>query len=144
MAMRNIVLNVKLFRNQADDKRSRKSLLWFLEALMQHNVIFLREHPGTPRLYQSGVRYRIETTTEHWQDIPTIIERRSGDCEDLSCWRAAELRASGINAHPYLKWRQSDGRKIYHAVVKLPDGRIEDPSLTLGMHGKVYATPQFI
>jgi len=41
---------------------------------------------------------------------------------------------SGIKAKPFAKFRQrDDGSYAYHALVLLPDGRLEDPSLTLGM-----------
>src|SRR3990172_1686876 len=40
----------------------------------------------------------------------------------------------GIKAKPFAKWRRKpDGTYGYHALVLLPDGRLEDPSLTLGM-----------
>ncbi len=102
------------------------------------------------------------------------------NCEDLACYRVAELRElpwhferpapwdstktealdprfpqgekeraaqkagqlwpgwkkvdGGIRAKPYAKWRRGPkGNYHYHALVLLPDGRIEDPSLVLGM-----------
>lgn len=71
---------------------------------------------------------------ENWQDIPTILKAGSGDCEDLACWRAAELtERDGIPARPVYRWRHRPGLTIYHIVVRLPDGSIEDPSRRLGM-----------
>jgi len=93
------------------------------------------------------------------------------NCEDLACYRVAELRelpyhyertatwdksrtevadprypqqggtfsgwkkiAGGIRAKPFAKWRRGPkGNYHYHALVYLPDGRLEDPSLVLGM-----------
>jgi hypothetical protein len=57
------------------------------------------------------------------------------NCEDLACWRTAELRELGnIKAKPFAKWRfGKSGNYHYHALTLLPDGRLEDPSLTLGM-----------
>jgi hypothetical protein len=57
------------------------------------------------------------------------------NCEDLACWRAAELRVRyGIQAEPTFIWKlRPNGGYLYHILVKLPDGRIEDPSRTLGM-----------
>ncbi len=56
------------------------------------------------------------------------------NCEDLACWRAAELRVRGIRARAFFtRDRRSDGTTLYHIMVKLPDGRIEDPSRQLGM-----------
>lgn len=46
-------------------------------------------------------------------------------------WKRKE---GGIKAKPYAKWRlRPDGSYAYHALVMMPDGRLEDPSLTLGM-----------
>jgi len=40
----------------------------------------------------------------------------------------------GIKAKPFAKWRRRpDGSYAYHALTLLPDGRLEDPSLVLGM-----------
>lgn len=57
------------------------------------------------------------------------------NCEDLACWRAAELRVRyGVLAEPTFIWKlRPKGGYLYHILVKLPDGRIEDPSRTLGM-----------
>jgi hypothetical protein len=61
------------------------------------------------------------------------------NCEDLACWRVAELREGGpgvapVKAKPFAKWRRKDdGSYAYHALSLLPDGRLEDPSLVLGM-----------
>lgn len=59
------------------------------------------------------------------------------NCEDLACWRAAELREDPhhpIKAKPFAKWRRKDdGAYAYHAIVLLPNGQLEDPSLVLGM-----------
>lgn len=57
------------------------------------------------------------------------------NCEDLACWRAAELRVRhNIMAEPTFIWKlRANGGYLYHILVKYPDGRIEDPSRTLGM-----------
>jgi len=134
MAMNNITFDIKLFTDERGDKqRSQKALLWLLEALCQVNLTWLASHPRTPPLYKSSVIYVPEKGTEIWRDIPTILEKKVGDCEDLACYRVAELRYSGVNARPYIKWRRFKGTWRYHAVVWLPGGRIEDPSLALGM-----------
>jgi hypothetical protein len=89
---------------------------------------YLREHPNTPPLYKSGVRYR--NGKVDWFSIPEVLAARTGDCKDLACWRTAELRLQGINAVP----RLSRKGNMWHVTVKLPDGTIEDPSRILGMH----------
>jgi hypothetical protein len=57
------------------------------------------------------------------------------NCEDLACWRSAELRVRDkIEAKPTFIWKiRPSGGYLYHIQVKYPDGRIEDPSRRLGM-----------
>jgi hypothetical protein len=63
----------------------------------------------------------------------------------MACWRAAELQQIGINARPYIRWRRRpNGSYIYHALVAWPDGRIEDPSIAMGMRGPQYRRPIFV
>lgn len=72
-------------------------------------------------------------TSDHYVYLPEHDVTVS-NCEDLCCWRAAELQAEGIAAHPVFVWRKiEDGSHLYHIVVRYPDGRIEDPSRRLGM-----------
>lgn len=48
--------------------------------------------------------------------------------------KGARKRPGGIKAKPFAKFKQrDDGSFAYHALVLLPDGRLEDPSLTMGM-----------
>lgn len=146
MAMPAITFDVFLFRTPEDRKRSQRCVLWLMEALTQINVTWIKSHPDTPPLYEAGIVYEAEPPgQEVWQDVPTLIERRKGDCEDLACYRAAELRAAGINVRPYIKWRKEGDGYVYHAVLMWPDGRVEDPSLALGMaDGMMFNRPMFI
>jgi hypothetical protein len=134
--MQPIVLRLQLFAGPNDRERSQVSLLWFLEALCKHNQGLL-EHFPYPPLYQSGVRYKREEGTEEWQDIPNVLKTGWGDCEDLACWRVAELRRQRIKASPYARFRQINGVYHYHAMVQRyrADGSkyLEDPSRKLGM-----------
>lgn len=113
--------------------RTHAELQSALAALCGLDVRYLLRTPQTPALYESGVVYRREAMVggrrlEDWYTIPQVILRRSGDCEDLACWRAAELRVHGIPATPWA-YRTRAG---WHIIVKLPDG-YEDPSARLGM-----------
>lgn len=136
--LKNIDFDLTLFRDQSapERKRSRKALLWLMTGLSKINEGIIRSY-GAPPLYESGVVYKPERGTEVWRDIPNILADGWGDCEDLACWRIAELNCAGIKATPFIKWSfRPDGRiKTYHAVLRVPDGRIEDPSRALGMHG---------
>jgi hypothetical protein len=108
-----------------------------LNALLQIDKDYLRAYPSTPLMYNSGVRYQRDPSEgeedDDWQDIPTTLKLRYGDCEDLACWRAAELQVRGINAIPFSRWRSLNGNHYYHILVVWPDGTIEDPSRKLGM-----------
>lgn len=152
MALRHIHLDLDLFRNShnlADRERSQNSILWFLEALTQVNVLFFRTYPNTPRLYQSNVVYdnmNMEEEAEHWKDVSTTLEDGKAVCGTLACYRAAELWAfDNIHAHPFLRWRRMpDDSLRYHALVRWPAGRIEDPSKALGMGGPIIRRPVFV
>jgi hypothetical protein len=120
-------------------KGSVEVLLHLLRAVIAANLYHLRARPETPRLYKSGVRYERERNTEEWLSIPEVLARKAGDCEDLACWRAAELIHLGeTTAEVVIVWRKkvAPGRRTYHVVVRRASGEIEDPSGRLGMaHG---------
>ena len=134
-----------LFRGEKDRARSNAAVAILLEALTQIDEDYLRHNPETPDLYTlrdgvyvptGGVRYHVEPAgMEEWTDIPTTRCRGWGDCEDLSCWLAAQYRVRlGIRANPHFTWRKIAPRTtLYHIQVKLPDGQIVDPSRILGM-----------
>lgn len=112
-----------------------------LDALTKCNLHYLQTHPDTPTLYQSGVCYEREPDDrEDWQSIPETLDRRSGDCEDLACWRAAELQFSGIDARAFHTMIPTvSGGPLYHIRVRV-GGDVEDPSRRLGMgRGKTTA-----
>jgi len=135
------VLNIQFRIAVSEDEESRdrvlKILLW---ALVQLNREYIRMNPNTPRLYDSGVRFiREKEGEELWPTIGEVIRMGGGDCEDLACWRVAELLESGVAARPAWRHRQvrmpSGGlATLYHILVWTPKG-FEDPSRTLGMGG---------
>lgn len=127
---------IDLFKGDDDRPLSHAVLQTLLHTLFWVDVLCLRAHPETPLLYQSGVRYEEEPIgQEDWQDIPTCLRLKCGDCEDLSCWRAAEIYVRwGVEARPTFIWKtRANGGYLYHIQVRYPDGRIEDPSRALGM-----------
>lgn len=106
------------------------------EALTRMDVEHLRAQPHAPLLYASGVRYAREPAgAERWATSPLVLARGVGDCEDLACWRAAELRLRGDHAARVVSTAQqlSPTRRLYHVLVRHGDGRLEDPSRQLGM-----------
>jgi hypothetical protein len=100
-------------------------------ALLALSVRDLTARPQAP-LYSSGVRYRREPGTRDVWKLPSMTAADGyGDCEDLAAWRAAELRLRGIKATPVFLPLGRLGN--WHAVVRWPNGQLEDPSAMLGM-----------
>lgn len=110
--------------------KGQESIQIMLDTMTVLNGIYLRSHPDTPGIYESGVRYQRERDKEEWRTIPIALARRAGDCEDLAAWRAAELRCAGIQARAIV---YKAAPRVWHCVVSLPDGTTEDPSRALGM-----------
>jgi hypothetical protein len=63
-----------------------------------------------------------------WKTLTTSSGR------ELDAWPGWTKVKGGIKAKPFAKWRRGPkGNYHYHALLLLPDGRLEDPSLVLGM-----------
>lgn len=125
-----------LFAGDQEKEMSRQVLDIMLRCLTEIDVLYLRAHPETPRLYESGVFYREEPPgQEDWQDIPTSLFMGWLDCEDCACWLAAErIVRDGIQARATWKaFPREGGGTLYHIVVVHPNGYEEDPSKILGM-----------
>lgn len=153
MSLRPIELRAQLFRpgpsgqvSASEVDRSLRALSYMLDGMVQASADWILCHPDTPSLYDSHVLYRGETQSEIWQDIPTTLMLGYGDCEDLTIYRCADLRArEGVDAMPHITGRRVGSRRIYHATVEWPNGMIEDPSRALGMHGHpITRSPVFI
>ena len=113
-----------------DIPASRAALAAALEGLVATNYLILGSG-NFPSIYRSGVVYRPELAgVEEWRTVPQVIRAGWGDCEDLASWRAAELRIAGVPAQAAVV---RTGPRRFHAVVRYPDGQIEDPSRRLGM-----------
>ncbi len=118
-----------------DNGAKSRVLELLLEALIEADIEYLRVCPSTPSLYESGVVYEEEPgERDNWQDIPETLGLGNGDCEDLGCWRIAELRfRAEEHATPFITWREVGDRTVYHIAVRRSDGTVEDPSRLLGM-----------
>lgn len=87
-------------------------------------------------LYETGIFYKPESRSEpnpgveRFQTAESLYEIGSGDCDDLACVRAAQLRLQGVRASAVPIRSPGVG---WHIVVQLPDGSVEDPSARLGM-----------
>jgi hypothetical protein len=92
-----------------------------------------------PFLYQSGVKYTEQRPEACCFRPPSeVLERKGGDCKQLTTWRIAELREANIDARPRVIWLEAtDGKGvkgfIAHMLLRLPDTNLEDPSVNLGM-----------
>jgi hypothetical protein len=123
-----------------DDKL--KILRSLLDSLILVDSLYLLSAPSTPLLYEAGLHYEPEELgRDDWRDVPSVLDHKGGDCEDLACWRVAELRLRfGVIAEPYVTGKLVNSPKwgpftLYHIRVLFPDGHIEDPSKNLGMPG---------
>lgn len=111
------------------------------EAAIFVNREHLLLYPSTPPLYSAGVVYQNEPTNrpDKLLDIPAILSQGWGDCLHLSCWRVAELREREreLNASLAYNWKAAhiNGRagRMFHCFVRRGNGKIEDPSVILGM-----------
>lgn len=118
-----------------------------LEGLVESNLVEIRRaraHDSVlPELYQAAragkVRY-MEEEKEEWRTIADVLKAGQGDCEDLSAWRVAELRAAGeTKARPVIK---RTGITRYHALVMRGSGQVEDPTkILLKMQKRKVAGP---
>lgn len=149
--------SLQLSLPDVDDARHFVPLQIMLEALCKVNAYHCRHAllagMPYPPLYASGVRYKAEKPTEEdWPDIPAVLKKGNGDCEDLVAYRVGELRAAGYECEPVLKWQFLDAKTLkaigyprkhipdrgvwlVHCLVRFPNGMIEDPSKVLGMSG---------
>jgi len=112
-----------------------------LTLLVLLDRFYLSRHPGTPALYDAGVRYYRDAdrrtqqvpAAELWLTIPDALAAGGADCKVLAAWRVAELLERGEDpaARPELEQHGS----LWHVVVRRGDGSREDPSARLGMRG---------
>jgi hypothetical protein len=99
------------------------------EGLTAASYVDLEEH-DLPPVYLAAdglIEYRLVPNPIGWQLPSQTMRRGYGDCKDVAAWRAAELRQQGIPARmaiiPSTRHRGS-----FHAIVRWPDGTLEDPS----------------
>lgn len=106
-----------------------QALLSGLQAVDQ--VQLAQGWPSVSLGLQTGrLRYLRRDPNEHWRNVREIWRFGGGDCEDLAAAVAAELIMQGVPARAVIQ-RVRPG--LAHALVRLPDRRIIDPSRTGGM-----------
>lgn len=119
-------------------ERWRDPALSLLLAMLTRWNRFVMKRTTVPPLYEAGVRYIREdyesVHPEDWLDCLEVLSQGGGDCEDLACYRAAELQLRGERARAVWHRRSlGNGRTLLHIFVERGDGTLEDPSRLLGM-----------
>ena len=123
------------FRPDASKVEKALALRTLLDCLIDLNLTFLQYH-SAPSLYRSGVRYKRDQV---WSPIPSLYQNGTGDCKSLACALVAEYRMQGIAAQPAFRFQAPffKGTKLeytlFHILVEMPSGLVEDPSKKLGM-----------
>ena len=117
--------------------RGQSELAPALAALVALNVGYIQRGWPVPPLYSGAIRYALEGRNskgerrERWLCAPEVARIGFGDCEDLACYRAGELRASGEDSvASAVAIKTAIG---WHIIVQRGDGTTEDPSRRLGM-----------
>lgn len=116
-----------MFNAGSDPAENASALQILMRCLISLDEAYLRDHPNTPPLYSSGVRYG---RTQTWDTIPEVRNKRFADCKSLTAWRVAELNKQGILAIPVFRLKPE--LRLYHILLRTSSGW-EDPSKKLGM-----------
>jgi len=87
-----------------------------------------RDRRPWPDLKSAGVRYQ---RTDGWQSPRQLLASRRGDCKELAVYEVARLRERGVPA----TLRITRVGRVWHVLVRMPDGQLFDPSRELGMRG---------
>ncbi len=107
-----------------------------VEALVLIDRHYLTTHPGTPKLFASGVVFEREPPAPDcnwWRDIAATLAQGSGHCVALASWRVAELREGGERVSVHVDEYTMPYGTEYHVLLVRQNGQKEDPSRLLGM-----------
>lgn len=173
------LLHITLPENDEDERGTAEDrhvapILFALDAVIGVNIWHMRRANKrtlkgrgvpVPPLYASGVRYQEDPPgREDWCDCYAVLAKGTGDCDQLTAYRVAELRVAGIPAEPVIKYQMvpraqmiasgypanmipGEGILMIHCAVRgpranlvnpeqQPDGTwVEDTSKNLGMGG---------
>lgn len=105
----------------------------FLEGMTALNTAIIRVE-NLPSVYEVARYKREPRGRENWLHAAKVAQLGLADCEDLACYRAAELRVR--EGEPARVVVLRTGAKTLHAVVERADGEIEDVARALGMRGR--------
>lgn len=130
------------FHPRASKVNNAIALRALLDCLISLDSICLDSNPNLPRLYQSGVIYRLMPTMAPWDTIPTMVHRGFTDCKSLVAARIAELRRDGKSAIPVFRNITDGWGTMFHILILHGNGQWECPSRLLGM-GTAQELPQY-
>jgi len=74
--LRHVLFDMNLFDGEDERENSQKRILWLLEALTCCNQLWLKQHPETPLIYNSGIKYKVPAQFER-DDSPEISTIRA-------------------------------------------------------------------
>jgi hypothetical protein len=69
--LRYVLFDTALFEDEANRDNSQKRVLCLLEALVWCNRLYLQNHPETPLIYQSGIKYIVPEQFER-AELPEV------------------------------------------------------------------------
>jgi hypothetical protein len=105
-----------------------------LDCLIDLDTICLEAYPTLPRLYESGVFYRLMPSKAAWDTTPILLQRGFSDCKSLVAARIAELRRNGHVAIPVFRNITDGWGTMFHILILHENGEWECPSRLLGMN----------
>jgi len=110
--------------------RSIRELELTVELLARIGLEQAKRH-HLPSLYGGRIHYQLEPFgVERWQTPLETAALGYGDCEDLVGYRLYELWRDRVPARCHIV---QINPRLFHVLVRYPNGQIEDPSAKLGM-----------
>lgn len=132
-------IDVTLNISPQSPEEVKECLLAILEALVRVNVAMYRRYPSAHCCpHCAGVRYdpdrAVAEASQHRQRFVSadrLIAAQVGACGSIAAMVAARMRAIEGKPGAYVDLLSQSGRNQFHAVVRLPNGAVVDPSAEL-------------
>jgi hypothetical protein len=121
------------FNLRASKSQNATALRALLDCLIDLDSICLDVNPKLPKLYESGVTYRLMPSSAPWDTTPILLRRGYTDCKSLVAMRIAELRHAGRLAIPVFRYITDGWGTMFHILILHGNGEWECPSRLLGM-----------
>lgn len=90
--LRHVLFDLSLFNDETERENSQKRILCLLEALVWCNRLYLKQHPETPLIYQSGIKYIVPEQFEqaHLPEVDTVrkfLEKKGASADVLTAFK---------------------------------------------------------